>query len=292
MEKVKLLCCFVLLSLLSILTIYGAAGGGQAGFRPGFCVRLHGGLSYLQGGDLNSGLKGFGDSAIYNYSLHGYSHSGAYQDMHTGVDLGGDLIFLFSPWLGLGIGSGYCQASKSSEIVLTGPATDRFILKPQASVIPIRAGLWFFLQLSDVLRISMNVGVEYDLASISADIRREFPSWWSEWDQDASGRGIGFQGAVGLEIRLSSAISLIVEGQGRYAKIKEFKGTNIYRTNSGYQEKQEGTLYYWTDYHTFRPFPYIFVWSHTPSDPWQQDVRKAEVDFSGGSLRGGIVLRF
>jgi hypothetical protein len=282
----------VFISLLWVLAISGTAYGADTGFKPGFSLRLYGGLHYLTGGDLNTGLKGFCDSAIYDYSKSGYSHSGEYQDMNWGAEAGGELVFQFSRHFGLGVGAGYSQAAKSSAITFTGSQTDTFIFKPEASAIPIRVELIYFLPLSDVFRISLSAGPEYYLASVRADIRREFPTWWSEWNQEADGQGVGFQGGIALEIRLSSRISLLLEGKGRYAKIKELKGTNIYKSSSGYQEKQEGTLYYWTDNYTFKPFPVIFVESSIPSEPWQQDVRKAEVDFSGGSVRGGIVFRF
>jgi opacity protein-like surface antigen len=281
------------ISLLSLSAIpAGAAYGVKTGFKPGFSLRLYGGLNYLKGGDLNTGLKGFCDSAIDEYSTIGYSHSGEYQDMHWGAAAGGELVFQFSPNFGLGVGVGYSQAAKSSAITLTRNQTDTYIFKPRASAVPIRVEAIFFLPLSDVFRISLSAGPEYYLASVRADIRREYPAAWSEWNQEADGQAVGFQGGIGLEIRLSSRISLLIEGKGRYAKIKEFKGTNIFSTDSGYQEKQEGTLYYWIDNYTFKPFPYIFVESSFPSDPWQQDARKAEVDFSGGSIQGGIVFRF
>ncbi|MCX6554971.1 MAG: outer membrane beta-barrel protein [Candidatus Aminicenantes bacterium] len=283
----------VFISLLAVLAIPArAAYGAKTGFKPGFSLRLYGGLNYLKGGDLNTGLKGFADSAIYEFANSGYSHSGDYQDMNWGAEAGGELVYQFSRYLGLGVGVGYSQASKSSAVTLMGSDTVKFIFNPKASAIPIKVELIFFLPLSDAFRISLSAGPEYYLASVRADIRREYPASWSEWNQEADGQTVGFQGGIALEIRLSRRISLLIEGKGRYAKIKEFKGTNIFSTSSGYQEKQEGTLYYWTDNYTFKPFPVIFVESSFPSEPWQQDVRKAEVDFSGGSIRGGIVFRF
>ncbi|HSQ35049.1 MAG TPA: hypothetical protein VLQ89_03560, partial [Candidatus Binatia bacterium] len=103
---------------------------------------------------------------------------------------------------------------------------------------------------------------------------------------------LGFQGGICIEIRQSGRNSLLIEGKGRLDKIQDLKGTNLYITSSGEQEKKEGTLYYWIDNYTFKPFPAIFVESSFPAEPWQQDVRKAEIDFSGASIQGGIVFRF
>ncbi len=292
MKIFKIGCIVVLLSLGAVLAIPGTAYGAGKGFRNGLSLRLYGGLGYLQGGDLNTGMKGFCDSAIYEYSKGGYTHSGEYQDVNWGVEAGAELVFQFSRNVGLGIGAGYIAAEKISSVTLTGTHTDKFIFTPQASAIPIRVELLFFLPISHAVRVSLHAGPEYYLASVRADIRREFPTWWSEWDQEAKGQGIGFQGGIGLEIRLSSRFSLLIEGNGRYAVIQDLKGTKVYSSSNGYQEKDEGTLYYWTDNYTFKPFPYIFVESSLPSEPWQQDVRKAEIDFSGGSVQLGIVFRF
>jgi hypothetical protein len=281
------------ISLLSALAIPATAYGAGNGFKPGFSLRLYGGLNYLQGGDLNTGLKGFADSAIYEFANSGYSHSGGeYQDINWGAAAGGELVFQFSRNFGLGIGAGYCQAAKSSTVTLMGPDTLNFIFNPMASVIPIKVELIFFLPLSDAFRISLSAGPEYYLASVRADIRREFSASWLQWNQEADGQGIGFQGGIGLEIRLCRHVSLLIEGKGRYAKIKEFKGTKSIITSYGHQEEEEGTLYYYIDNFNFKPFPHIFVSSGIPTDPWVQDARKAEVDFSGGSVLGGIVFRF
>lgn len=292
MKILKSLRYFALISLLLAVATSGTGYGAGNTFKPGFSLRLYGGFDYVKDGDLNAGLKGYSDSEIYYYSFFGYSHAGKYQDMHFGMEAGGDLVFQFSPYFGLGVGAGYSQASKDSTITLTGPGTGKHILKPKVSAVPLRVSFFFFLPLSDVFKISLNAGAGYYLASVGADIRREMPTWWDEYEQKANGQGLGFQGGLGLEIRLTGPISLILEGQGRYARIGQLKGTKIIRSSSGGQTKEEGTLYYWTDVYLFRPFPYIFIESSKPSDPWQQDVRKAVVDLTGGSVRGGFLFRF
>ena len=293
MKSLKFRPYVVSILLLSALAIPAwGAHGPRPGFKPGFSLRLYGGLDYLKGGDLNTGLKGFADSAVYDFGKSGYSHSGEYQDMNWGLEAGAELVYQFSRHLGLGISAGYRQAAKSSTVTLTGSDTVNFIFNPKASAIPIGVELILFLPVGDAFKLSLSAGPEYYLASVRADIRREFPASWGEWKQEANGQGFGFQGGIGIEIRLTRGISLLIEGRGRYAKIKDFKGTSIFSTNSGYQEKQEGTLYYYLDNYSFKPFPYIFIRSSFPSEPWEQEARNAEVDFSGGSVRGGIVFRF
>jgi hypothetical protein len=271
--------------------------GTMSGAETGFAIRLYGGLGYQNVGDLNTGLKGFSDSIIYYAMGLWYAAGGGYGLMHTGMDLGGDIIFQFSPNIGIGIGSGYLRTSRTSELKLAAPDPslhdETFTFTPSVSVVPIRASLFVFVPLGRSLKLSLNAGAEYYLASISSLIRDEYPSWlWNEREDKATGRGFGFHGGIGLEIRLASELALILEGQGRVAKINELTGTHTYRNSFGYEDTMNGTLYYWTDMWFFEPFPYVFVNDTLPSDPWQQNPRKAVLDLSGWSAVAGFLFRF
>lgn len=297
MRKVSISLMSMAVFLSALLALYGTSFGMEPGSKPSLTIRLYGGLGYPTIGDLNTGLKGFSDSIIYLETASGYAAGGGYGNMHAGFDVGGDLIFQFNSYLGIGFGSGYFRTTRTSELKLTAllPTlhNENYTFKPAVSVVPIRASLFVFVPVSRVVKISLNAGPEYYLASLSSHIRDEYPAWWwNERDSKATGQGFGVHGGIGLEIRLSSGMSLLLEGQGRLAKINELTGTNAYRNSFGFQEEKKGTLYYWTDLWTFKPFPYVFVEPTLPSQPWEQDARKAVLDLSGWSAVGGFVFRF
>jgi len=280
---------------LSILTLSLAFAPGGA--EAGLAIRIFGGPGYQNIGDLNHGLKGLSDSYAYYGAGIGYSAAGTYDPIHTEMNLGGDIIFQFSPNIGIGFGSGFLRVARTSELKLTAPtpALHDEVLKftPEVTVIPIRAGLFFFLPLGSWLQISLNAGGEYYLASISSVVLDDNPGWWwGERDDKATGRGFGFHGGLGLEIRLSSALSLILEGQGRWAKVKDLTGSHSYRNSFGFEETKDGTLYYWTDIWLFQPFPSVGVRESLPSDPWELNARKAVLDLSGWSAVAGFLFRF
>jgi len=285
---------------LSLAVCFGCAVsflGTASRAEAGVAIRLYGGLGNLAIGDLNAGLKGFSDAMIYYATSLGYSAGGGYGLMHTGMDLGGDLIFQFSPNIGIGIGSGYLQVTRKTELHLLAPFPalhdEDFTFTPKVNVIPIRASVFLFLPLGGSLNISLNAGAEYYFASVSSLIRDEFPAWWwNEREDKAKGRGFGFRGGLGFEIRLSSELSLILEGQGRLAKIEDLTGTRAYRNSFGLTETKNGTLYYWTDLWFFQPFPYVAVQDGLPSDPWEQNPRKAVLDLGGWSAVAGFLFRF
>jgi len=283
--------------LVALVALFGSASALAGESKASLTIRLYGGLGYQAIGDLNSGIKGFSDSIIYLDTASGYAAGGGYSPMHWGIDLGGDLVFQFNPYLGIGIGSGYFRTTKTSELKLTAmlPAlhNENVTFTPTVSVVPIRASLFVFVPVGRVVTISLNAGPEYYLASLSSHIRDEFPAWWwNERDDKATGRGFGVHGGIGFEVRLSAGLSLLLEGQGRLAKINELTGTHAYRNSFGLEDTENGTLYYWTDLWTFKPFPSIAVNATLPSQPWQQEARKAILDLSGWSAVAGFVIHF
>jgi len=283
---------------LSVLFVLGGMSSRlEAGSEAALTLRLYGGWGYQTIGDLNAGLKGFSDSIVYLETASDYSASGGFSPRHWGWDVGGDIVFQFSPYLGIGFGSGYFRTTGTSELKLTAlhPSlhNENYTFTPAVGVVPIRASLFVFVPVGRAVKISLNVGPEYYLASLSSHIRDEFPAWWwNERDDKATGGGFGVHGGIGFEFRLSDGLSLLLEGQGRLAKINELTGTHAYRNSFGLQERQNGTLYYWTDLWTFKPFPYIMVNETLPSQPWQQEARKAVLDLSGWSAVAGFVFRF
>jgi hypothetical protein len=283
--------------LAALVSLCGTASALEGESKASLTIRLYGGLGHQTIGDLNAGLKGFSDSLIYLQTASGYSAGGGYSPLHWGIDLGGDVVFQFSPNLGIGVGSGYFRTTKTSDLKLTamlpGLHNENFTFTPTVSVVPIRASLFVFIPVGRALMISLHAGPEYYLASLSSHIRDEFPAWWwNERDDKTTGRGFGVQGGIGFELRLSPGFSLLLEGQGRWAKVNEMTGTRSYRNSFGFQEQQNGTLYYWTDLWTFKPFPYIGVHDTLPSEPWQQNARKAVLDLSGWSAVAGFVFHF
>jgi len=280
---------------LFILALSLAFAPGRV--EAGLAIRIFGGPGYQNIGDLNNGLKGLSDSFAYYGAGLGYSAAGSYDPIHTEMNLGGDIIFQFGPNIGIGFGSGYLRVGRKSELRLTAPTPalhdEVLTFSPEVTVIPVRAGLFLFLPLGSALTVFLNAGAEYYFASITSLVRDEYPAWWwGEREDKAKGRGFGFRGGLGFEIRLSSGLSLILEGQGRLAKIKDLTGSHTYRNSFGFEETKNGTLYYWTDLWLFQPFPYIAVNDTLPSEPWQQNPRKAVLDLSGWAAVAGFLFRF
>lgn len=280
------------LALLTVWLMLFLSLPGQAQIRVS--LKLYGGYSYLQGGEGNEGSKGFTDywkTQVHVYG--GYDYTAEYQPFHYGLDAGGELIIYFSPVVGIGFGSGYIEAKRTTTIDLTKPGESALIsMKPKAQAIPIRASLYLSVPLGGYANLTFHGGAGYYLAKFTSVLRIEEGSDWLQYEQEAKGKDIGFHGGLGLEINLTPHFGLFVEGLARYAKIGKFEGT-FTSSMTGHSESESGKLYYFKETASgLGTFPIVLVLEEAPEGVDISDVREAKIDFSGFTARAGIILRF
>lgn len=258
----------------------------------GLHIKLSGAQNYFGAGDIDKGTGGFFDSMVDFVSTTGYTLEKVPAPFHTASDISGDIIFYIKPRLGIGLGVSYIYARKANTIRVYGER--KIIWKyqidshPKISAVPIRLGLFFTHPIHRLFSVSLSGG-------LSLYLTKYLFSLSSEWDdvknvyQNANAKGLGFQGGIGFEINLNPRAVLFIESQGRYAKISNFKGGQIdrKRVHSEYVYSEEkGTLYYMED----EKYSYLAIYKDEPSG--LKTVRKATFDFSGFSLRAGLIFKF
>lgn len=230
--------CLLLFPLVIVLP--NAAYGSNISFS----LKLFGGLNYLSGGDFNTGLQGLNDYEGRNFWYFGLSHTGGeYNPVHLGVHFGGDLIIQITPALGLGIGAGYLQGKRES-LITYGPVTAGDETTARVSAVPLRLGIYYALPMGNRFNINLNAGLSYYLAKMSYDLRSYGGTFWTLYTVEADGGGLGFQGGLGLEFKVASAVSFFLEGQGRYANLGGFEGTTDISNSFGSHAAQTGKLYF------------------------------------------------
>lgn len=292
-KKLKASVLSALILLAAVLVAPPTAGA------QGLALKLFGGYNYMNGGDVKDGQKGILDFYTEFFPLYGYTAHQEYKPLRDAWDVGGDLIFYFTPNIGIGLGAGYIQSfTGASTLAMTRPATPTtdFTSTPKVSAIPIRASLYIAFPLGTGASLTLHGGAAYYLAKMQYVLRAVTGSDWEQLEFKADGKGIGFHGGIGLEVDLSSNLSFIVEGTARLANIGGFSGTNT-GTGSfgggGYSVSESGTLYFYKYNHgVLGIFSDIDISDTVPSGPAYSDVREARVDFSGFSARTGILLRF
>lgn len=261
----------------------------------GLRVKLSGGLDYFYSGDIEKGARGMYDSTAYFFSSGGYTLEQGTESCHTGFDVSGDIIFYVKPQVGIGIGGGYMQATGTNYLNVSGkdiPWMHQFGGSRRITTVPIRLGLFFILPVHRLFSITFNGGTSLYMTNYSYALARAWKDMKSIFHK-ANAKGLGFHGGIGLEVNLTQRVAFFIEGQGRYAKISNFKGKAteteyvVSKSYVGYVSSEEkGTLYYLED----ENFPSLVIRNNEPSG--FKTIRKATFDFSGFSLRAGVIIKF
>jgi opacity protein-like surface antigen len=261
-----------------------------------FSLKLSGGMNYLAVGDPNASLKGLADFLKDQASIGEIIiiPEGDFKKIHFGLDFEGDMIVYLNPRFGISLGSGYIYGKKGKDVnkIIIGGQT--FTKEVKVSAVPVKLGVYYSLPLSSRAQFFINGGVGYYFAKWSDAYRNEWTGNWWITNQNAKASGIGFHGGVGFELNLVSNIAIVLEGQGRYAKIGGFKGDKENKIYCPPMESSvKGKLYYfewfpWTD----KWYPMIDLSDEEPSGDRIRNVREAKVGFSGFTFRAGIKINF
>ena len=285
----------VCLSLLLLLPGLNQAEETQSRQKKGFELKLTGGINYMLLGDWNDFMKGWtdyqNDAAIDN----GGTMEGGFKSIRWGLDFEGEVIFFLNPRYGITIGSGYIHGKKGQDgnkMIVTMPS-ETFILNHDMKIkaIPVKIGVYYCLSRASKLRFFVSGGVGYYSVKTSEVYENEWNGSWSLEHQSAKGEGFGFHGGMGLELDVFKNIAIVVEGYGRYAKIKELEGDRDWSMSFGPPGSWKGGLYYFESDAPYGWLPNITISDKNPSQPFRRNVRKAAVDLSGFTLRIGFKIR-
>ena len=282
--------------MLSAIVMFLMVGTAYADSKLSF--RLTGGGTYISGGDVNPGTKAFFDPGTWLAS------SGGYRSLHSGYEIGGDIIFAFTPRLGLGIGGGYVQISRYSQMGLS-PDSPSFVhglvsSDTKLSAIPIRAGVFLTLPLRGKFDILADLGLSYYFkSSFGNESMRLFLSDGTMYSflvittrAEKKGFPVGVHAGVCLEYKLGQNYSFFLGAQARYARFRGWTGRSVLLDNSDppLSEYEGGTLYY-EDVPELAGAPRLLMVQESPPPGPEGEPRQAVIDFSGVSLQLGIRIR-
>lgn len=259
-------------------------------------LRLGGGLGLMNGGDLSRGFRGW----LGLWEQLG-SRWGVETDLADGGSLWGpalsaDVLFPLTSWLSFGMGAGRETAGvvfRSSAEGNGGLVPESQRIEISSEAVPVRAGFFGRIRLTDVLDLSLHAGASYYyLARARVVYRREWEDYWEEDRYDLKASGLGYDGGLGVELKLGRHLSVYLEGRASRAALGEFTGTVGISSSEGGEASREGTLYV-LDYGLGegRTFTLVDVLSQPPSGPAFSRAEEAAVDFGGFSLAAGILLR-
>jgi len=263
------------------------------GHRIEFSLKLYGGMSYLLASDINNHLQGTTDY----WNDRGVDVSGEFEPPQMGIDFGGEFIIILTPHIGIGLGGGYIQASSKSTVnnVWYGYSYQD-TANPKLTAISLALNTHFNLPLGKRFNFTAHGGLGYYLGTFSWNYGydSEFDDIEENWEGRAN--ALGFHGGLGLELNFSSGIALVVEGFGRFAKLKGLKGDYSFeQTNQEPESIDDATLWYyeWGSLLTGNYYPTIKFDDEKPEETSSiKSVREGEVNLTGFSVRLGIKIRF
>ena len=252
-----------------------------------FSLSVFGGGNYVQGGDLNTGLKGLPD--LYEDML-GIRGTGKIDSVHLGYVLGFDLSFPLSHKLSWGVKAEHLQAKNESQMDFSqGTSTSVLLVRPDLRAIPVS----IFLSFDPSPDWYVLGGISYYFARCSYTYLFQLDDLTQQRIGKASAQGLGLLGGLGFKKNLSSKLSFLAEITGRLAKIQGFKGKEEFQDNSGEMSTEKGTLYLiQTQILEERTHSVLFIRDTKPNEAGIIDAKEAQINFSGISLKIGFRIHF
>ena len=257
-----------------------------------FSLKLTGGMKWLNGDDYNAGIKGLNSYLKDNFA----PVSGSFETLGTALHFQGELVFEIFSHFGIGLGGGYFQVNKDNTVKATwaGGFVETFNYHPKFSVLPLFLNLHYTLPVGSRLGIDVHAGPAVFITTLDWTDSDKFVLWEESRTFSSRNTVFGFQAGLGIDLKLASAIALVLDGSYNFAKISEVKGT---WTNKGWfmlwsvdDTYADSFLWYYRNTSMSGTYPMVNLGPDTPSGPGVSDARKAVLNLSGIVLQAGFKI--
>jgi len=284
-----------------------ASSEERENFKPRFSIKLSGGLGYIGFGDINTHLESYDNylSEMTNYE------GGKTKALHYGSDFEGEFRFDISSKFAIGIGIGFMTGKNKTYFEYEGPFPfhtpwefgQSYFLKPKVKTIPFKLKIYYLLPISVRANFFLNVGSGYYFSKASlykCHWSSAYAGWWviytKEEKYDVSSNGFGFHGGIGFEYSIANNLALVLEVQGRYARLSNLKGNRYFSIGTfSHYDEEEGTLYIgerdFTDEGYGENCPDLIISSSKPSGEGFRNIKEVSLDLSGITFRVGIRIK-
>ena len=274
-------------------------------FKPGFSVKLSGGLSYFTGGDINRHLKTY-DGYLSEMT---YYRGGETKTLHFGSDLEGEIRWDISSRFALIAGTGYIYDEEKSYFEFEGSfpfrqrtsCSQSYTILPKIKVIPLKLGMHYTLPSLSRVNLFFDMGICYYMGKaslwkqhFSTQYAGSFIIYTKEEKFDLEANDIGFYGGSGIEFNVANNLALVLEVQGRYVRLS-LSGKKIYSVWELPWVVEEGDLYIGERDLLNEGYgehcPDLIISRSRPSGDEFQNIRRAVLDLGGFSIKAGIRIK-
>ncbi len=268
---------------------------------------LSGGYGSLKLGELNRSLLGWAEwqkeKAILreNWDYHGEE----VRKLSAAYDIRGEIIAFFTPHIAVSIGAGFIYGEhieEKIELFVDVNSISYALARPaKVNAFPLIFSAYYFYPLNKKFDIFVKGGMgliwakyierlgnkRIELEELEAGEIE--PGNFTYIDSEfisASARDSIFVGGLGLSYRIDPSLSFFIEGEARMAKINGFQGET--------HEGETGELYFFEEYSSDIDFwqAKFQMLTEGPSGDNFRSVKKAVVDFSGYSVKIGLLIKF
>jgi len=258
-------------------------------------MRLSSGLWRMNLSEVNAALAGWheGLKRLADVDPNLDIVSGKPRNLHLGIDFEAELILSFSRWIKLGLSAGYGYGFLDEEATLltvnqAGVLYER--ARPtKVSTYPFLVSGYFNIPLGRKFNAYLRAGVGAIQARYIAreaqkmDAERRYT--YTSYDY-AKSRRPTYLGGLGFSYSFDETLGFFFEAALRSARVNGFAGENLNIKN--------GILYSFEESLPQAGFwrPSMHVRYEAPQGDSVRNVREAEVDFSGYSIKIGLILKF
>ena len=268
----------------------------SAGYPQKFSFKLSGGIGYALGNDLTKGIQGQSDYLKQEYGL-----AAGFKIPQLGTNFAGEVIFYPWPNFGVGVGAGYLQIAKESQVTYTiGPLNVTEKIKPAITAIPLALNLHYLFRFSPRLRLDLTAGASYYLTTLKWDYQTDYSistlKGNDHYTFSAKKKTIGYQGGLGLEYSLTSELAVFLNVLARYASLGPIEGGSWTDNSSGDFEVfslsgSDHSFWYYERQAGGQNFAQIAFRSEQPSgDPNLSNVRQAKLALTGFAATIGFKI--
>jgi len=285
---------------LVALTDFGISADDTK-FKPGFHLKLTGGLYQAAIGDMNNHLRSMNDYYRRYYQSEG---SGEIRTLHWSDEWQLELLWDASSKIRWGLAANYARLKNESTFfgayIQDYRIDHEIIFRPQIDVVaPVKLSLYYSIYSNRKINILVHSGVGVYSAKMKEEKIKNFiyPGGGVYFDNRSwsvtSKPSLGWHGGISAEYGIARNLAFTAELQGRYLKMNDLRGSVEYTTNfgTGWPIVEGGSLHFFAmgeDYYDLDiPLPAHAMVYGLP----QYLERKAVLDLSGLSFRVGIRVR-
>jgi len=287
--------------VLALIVLFGAAEARSQVPGEKFSLRISAGYGFSGFGDLNLAEKGqnarLGDLA----SSMGFNKTGELALPHQGLDFNGEIVLRIAKPLEIGIGLGRLFRANSNSMVAIEESSSgvRSFVRwtTRASAIPLHLNAYYRVPISPRLSSFVKAGLGYYSANLELTSEKESEllgiRTWSRLKSKGRDYALGYQAGLVIEYAISGAFSLIAEGSWRFVNLKNWSVTYDYTSNS-LTDTTRAAMWWSVEElsrDTGKSYPGLIHSDQEPAGAIYEQVRKAEIDFSGWSIQLGLKIR-